>query len=306
MSPEALLAVDTAPHLSSVSDDVWDDGYNCAYSADGSKLLDAENFPNEVVVRPGCRILCDGVFAFQDYMAENDHFGKPVPEEERASYLDKVKLPDTLTHIGREAFRECAWLRSIRLPKNLAVIGPEAFRACYELETIACPAALLSIGDRAFRGCSALKELALPKALRVVGDEAFFACANLEKLTFPASLVELRGAPFVETTGLVAVEVAGDNPAFMSNDGVLFSAAGLELLLFPAAKKTTEYVVPEGVATLPVGAFQTPRYLTQLTIPPSVTTIENGAIDRRLRLVVKNGSYAHRWATRNRRTFTTY
>ncbi|MBP5232503.1 MAG: glycoside hydrolase family 9 protein, partial [Planctomycetes bacterium] len=43
-----------------------------------------------------------------------------VPEEERASYLDKVKLPDTLTHIGREAFRECAWLRSIRLPKNLA------------------------------------------------------------------------------------------------------------------------------------------------------------------------------------------
>lgn len=188
MSPEALLAVDTAPHLSSVSDDVWDDGYNCAYSADGSKLLDAENFPNEVVVRPGCRILCDGVFAFQDYMAENDHFGKPVPEEERASYLDKVKLPDTLTHIGREAFRECAWLRSIRLPKNLAVIGPEAFRACYELETIACPAALLSIGDRAFADCFNLYHVRFNKGLRSIGAGAFQGCESLDELVLPAGL----------------------------------------------------------------------------------------------------------------------
>ena len=207
MSPEALLAVDTAPHLAAVTDDDWDADYNCAYSADGTKLLDAENFPDEVVVRPGCRILCDGVFAFQDYMAEHDHFGEPVPEEERASYLDKVKLPDSLTHIGREAFRECVWLRRIRLPKNLAVIGSEAFRACYELETIACPAALLSIGDRAFEDCVNLYHIRFNKGLRHIGECAFKGCESLEELILPAGLLSVGRDAFKGCTDLSALFV---------------------------------------------------------------------------------------------------
>ena len=202
MSAEELLLVDTAPHLSGVTDDEWDDEFNCAYSADGTKLLDAENFPEEVVVRPGCRILCDGVFAFQNYMAENDHFGAPVPEDERASYLEKVKLPDTLTHIGREAFRECVWLRSIRLPKNLAVIGAEAFRCCYELETVACPASLLSIGDGAFAECFNLYHVRFNKGLRHIGGHAFFGCESLEELILPAGLVSIGPDAFKGCTDL--------------------------------------------------------------------------------------------------------
>lgn len=207
MIPEDILSVDTAPHLDLVQDDEWDGDYNCAYSSDGSRLLDAENFPEEVVVRPGCRILCDGVFAFQDYMAERDHFGRPVPEEERQSFLDKVKLPDSLTHIGREVFRECTWLRSIRLPKSLRVIGDEAFRRCYELESISCPAALLSIGDGAFDECFNLYHVRFNKGLLRIGSRAFNGCESLSELILPAGIEYIGPDAFRGCSDLEAVLV---------------------------------------------------------------------------------------------------
>ena len=207
MCSDDILRVDTEARLSGVTDDVWDDEYNCAYSADGTKLLDAENFPEEVVVRPGCRVLCDGVFAFQDYMAVNDHPDGVIPEEERASFLEKVRLPESLTHIGREAFRECAWLRSIRLPKNLVSIGDGAFRACYELETVSCPAALLQIGDRAFEDCYNLYHVRFNKALRSIGARAFRGCEALEEIILPAGLASIGTDAFRGCSGLSAILV---------------------------------------------------------------------------------------------------
>ena len=138
MTLEEILRVPTAASPEDRADDVWDDENRCAvwddenrcaYSADGEKLLDAENFPSEVTVREGCRILCDGVFAFQDYMAEDRKIGEEIPLDERDSFLEKIHLPASLTHIGNAAFNECGLLESIRLPKGLLSIGEEAFCA---------------------------------------------------------------------------------------------------------------------------------------------------------------------------------
>ena len=122
-----VLRLDTSATEKDRGCDVWDNDNCCNYSADGTKLLDAENYPSEVHVKDGTKVICDGVFAFQPYMAEDRKIGEDIPEEERASFLDKIFLPPTVTHIGREAFRECGWLKSIRLPKDLIFIGDGAF-----------------------------------------------------------------------------------------------------------------------------------------------------------------------------------
>ena len=83
MTLEQILRVPTAAAPEDRAEDVWDDENRCSYSADGEKLLDAENFPPEVAVREGCRILCDEAFAFQDYMAEDRIIGEEIPLEER-------------------------------------------------------------------------------------------------------------------------------------------------------------------------------------------------------------------------------
>lgn len=196
MTLDEILRTDTAAHLDLVRDDFWDAENCCAYSADGFRLLDAENFPSEVTVREGCRILCDWVFAFQDYMAENDHFGGEIPPEERASYLDKIKLPASITHIGKGAFLECGFLRSIRLPKGLLSIGDMAFKDCWELEGISCPAALVNIGERAFEDCFSLYNVRLNKGLRRLGPLAFHCCEELEEIDLPGGIEEIAPDAF--------------------------------------------------------------------------------------------------------------
>ncbi len=87
---------------------------------------------------------------------------------ERASFLDKIFLPPTVTHIGREAFRECGWLKSIRLPKDLIFIGDGAFFGCWELRSVSCPAGLVAIGDGAFEECFSLNKVKFNKGLKAI------------------------------------------------------------------------------------------------------------------------------------------
>lgn len=182
------LRLDTSASVKDLECDVWDNDNCCNYSADGTRLLDAENFPGEVHVKDGVRIICDRVFAFQDYMAEDRKTGEEIPEDERASFLDKIQLPSTVTHIGREAFCECGWLRSIRLPKDLVFIGDGAFLKCFELRSLSCPAGLVAIGDGAFEECFSLSNVRLNKGLKAIGAGAFLACESLEEIVLPGGL----------------------------------------------------------------------------------------------------------------------
>ena len=190
MTLEEILLVPTVPSPEELAADVWDDDNRCSYSADGTRLLDAENFPSEVTVREGCRILCDGVFAFQDYMAEERKAGEEIPLDERNSFLEKVHLPSTLTHIGRAAFCECGFLESVRLPKNLLYIGEEAFCDCWNLEKVTIPASTRIIGPRAFQGCINLYQVRLGKGVEAIGEEAFDDCESLETILVPAGTLD--------------------------------------------------------------------------------------------------------------------
>lgn len=184
MTLEQILAVPTAPSKEELDRDLWD-GDNCvSYSADGKRLLDAENFPSEVTVREGCEVICDDVFAFQDYMA-GKRIGEEIPLEDRSSYLERITLPNSITHIGAAAFCECGELMKIKLPTSLLYIGPSAFADCWQLEKISLPASTKIIGPAAFQGCVNLYQVKLNKALEVIGEEAFDDCESLETIIIP-------------------------------------------------------------------------------------------------------------------------
>ncbi len=184
MTLEEILSVPTAPSQGDLDRDLWDDENCLNYSPDGKRLLDGENFPSEVTVREGCEVICDDVFAFQDYMALR-HIGEEIPLEERSSFLEKIKLPSTLTHIGKGAFAECGELLSIRFPAALQSIGESAFADCWQLEKITLPAGTRAIGARAFQGCINLFQVRLGKALEFVGEDAFDDCESLETILIP-------------------------------------------------------------------------------------------------------------------------
>lgn len=197
--PETLrnaLAVKTAATEAELASDDWDSENNCSYSADGTRLLDAENFPDEVTVREGARIICDNVFSFQDYMAEDRPIGSDIPEDERVSFLDKIHLPSTVEHIGEATFKECGWLRRIALPTSLLTIRDNAFYGCWELKQIGLPARLLSLGEGAFCECFSLEKIRLNKGLMVIGTGAFAFCESLKEITLPKGIIAIGADVF--------------------------------------------------------------------------------------------------------------
>ncbi len=188
MTLEQILSVPTAPSPEELARDIWD-GDNCvSYSADGKRLLDAENFPSEITVREGCEVICDDAFAFQDYMAGRK-MGEEIPLEERSSYLEKISLPPSVTHIGAAAFCECGELIKIKLPAGLLSIGASAFADCWQLEKITLPAGTRVIGPGAFQGCINLYQIKLNKALEVIGEDAFDDCESLENILIPHGML---------------------------------------------------------------------------------------------------------------------
>ena len=189
MTLEQILSVPTAPSPEELARDIWD-GDNCvSYSADGKRLLDAENFPSEVTVQDGCEVICDEAFAFQDYMA-GLKIGEEIPLEERSSYLETIHLPDSVTHIGSAAFSECGELIKIKLPRNLLSIGASAFMDCWQLEKITLPAGTRVIGPGAFQGCINLYQIKLNKALEAIGEDAFDDCESLETIIIPHGMLD--------------------------------------------------------------------------------------------------------------------
>ena len=125
------------------------------------------------------------------------------------------------------------------------------------------------IGAAAFSGCASLTKIELPQGVREIGSNAFAGCSALTTITLPASLETLRAA-FDGCSALAEIAVAPGNKNFRSVDGVLFSADGKTLLLYPTAKATTEYAIPDGTERIASSAFRDCASLTAIAFPASV------------------------------------
>ncbi|MDR3050385.1 MAG: leucine-rich repeat domain-containing protein [Oscillospiraceae bacterium] len=103
--------------------------------------------------------------------------------------LDQVEvldIPDTVTEIGADAFRDCKNLRAVTIQSGskLKAIGFGAFRGCTSLKEVGLPDGLESIGPVAFLGCKNLQEIVLPGTLTAIGARAFEGC-SLQNVKVP-------------------------------------------------------------------------------------------------------------------------
>lgn len=97
-----------------------------------------------------------------------------------SSNLQYVKLPNTIRHIGVNAFKDSRKLKRVEGATKLKFIAVAAFKNCESLESIELPDTLLHIGNDAFMGCTSLKELYIPESVAQIGTGAFDNCPNLK------------------------------------------------------------------------------------------------------------------------------
>jgi hypothetical protein len=87
----------------------------------------------------------------------------------------KVILPSQVNKIGDGAFGCCHYLEKINLPEGLTEIGEEAFREDGELKEIQLPNSLKRIGWGAFILCRQLERLELSDSIEFIGKDAFYS-----------------------------------------------------------------------------------------------------------------------------------
>ena len=214
----------------------------------------------------------------------------------------EVKIPDGVTAISSSAFGSCGGITSVTIPDSVTYIEGNPFARCDALAEINVSPdhpvfyfsngaflnkntdtlinylqsndasayeitdGITSIGDDAFRNCTNLTSVTIPDSVMSIGSGAFAGCSGLTWISIPVGVTKINRGTFENCDNLAAV------------------------------------ILPIGVTSIKDAAFSGCAGLSFVNIPSSADTIANDAFNGcdQLKLMVKKGSYAERYASDKR------
>lgn len=169
----------------------------CLYTQTGNqlKLQLAPTAINEVTLNDNTVEICSGAF-----------YG---------SNIEHISMPDSITIIGTEAFKDCKQLRKATMSSNLERIQTGAFENCTKLKIVDIPS-IKYIHNNAFKNCTNLVSILFKNNLQSIGSNAFDGCTSLVSIVIPQNLKTLCGGTFANCTALENVYML--NTTFNATD----------------------------------------------------------------------------------------
>jgi hypothetical protein len=134
--------------------------------------------------------------------------------------LTNIIIPNSITSIGADAFRNCSDLTSLRLPSNLKSVGSGAFYRCSGLTSIRVPSAVTSIGKDAFRECIGLTSVTISSEEISIEESAFSGCTSLASVTISSGVSALSDSVFYNCIGLQELYLQNLTPPIMGVDAL--------------------------------------------------------------------------------------
>ena len=202
----------------------------------------------------------------------------------KVRYAGDIIIPDEVeydgttyqvTEIGTEAFAMAEEMTSIHIGANIKTIGMVAFFNCKKLSEITIPANVRTIYHAAFMTCSGLSEITIEEGVRTIYGGCFSGC-GFETIKLPASLTTVENGIIASCPNLKKIEVAEGNTILKADDnGILYNISGNTIMQYPAGRNTKEYTIPEEVTTLYESSFEGANYITKLTLPTTLKTIQD-------------------------------
>lgn len=102
----------------------------------------------------------------------------------------EIKIPESVTNIGEEAFEYCQNVTSIIIPESVTNIGRVAFESCENLTSVIIPQGVTQIEESTFAGCSSLKSVTIPKTVTSIDQSAFDTSVDLTIFCYKDSAAE--------------------------------------------------------------------------------------------------------------------
>lgn len=197
--------------------------------------------------------------------------------------LVRVTLPNAMTSIGGNAFAGCNSLTDITLPETVVSINSSAFERCTSLPSINLEN-IKTIGAHAFRNCISFTSVTISDNTTTIGKAAFWNCRNIESVSIGKNVTSIGEGEYIgsgsfdECNSVTAFEVDSDNQ-YYSNDeyGALLNKDQTVLMNYPLGNTRTNYIMPDSVTTIQIGAFYECQNLTTLTFSSSLRKIKGSA-----------------------------
>ena len=156
---------------------------------------------------------------------------------------------------------------------GVANIGDNAFYLCQALRNVTISNSVTHIGNWAFDGCNFLTSVDIPEGVVSIGVRAFCSC-SFTNILIPSSVTNIEDGAFYDCYPLKSIAVSTDNPAYSSEDGILFNKDRTEIVAYPQNRSGNSYGIPENVTSVRNYAFSlASQRLKTISIPDSVTYI---------------------------------
>lgn len=123
------------------------------------------------------------------------------------SKISSIKIPNSVTSIGENAFAYCDSLISITIPNSVNSIGDWAFAYCNALTSITIPDGVTSIGAWMFYSCDSLTSVVLPNGVTSLEKACFSKCRALSSITIPLSLTSIGSMAFYNCKSLSSIAI---------------------------------------------------------------------------------------------------
>ncbi len=174
-------------------------------------------------------------------------------------YLISIKVPDSVTFIGLEAFANCESLTSINvsennahysdvdgvlldkdktallqypigktdsiytIPSSVKNICDWAFAHCISLTSIDIPSSVTWISEGAFAGCKSLTSIEIPNSVTGIGEAAFQNCTSLVSIKIPNSVTYIDYLVFYKCENLTIYGISGSYAeSYANKNGIPF------------------------------------------------------------------------------------
>jgi len=126
--------------------------------------------------------------------------------------IKEIKLPTNLVYLGGGVFYNCRSLKSIEIPDSVTYIGGEAFRNAFSLEKVKLSNQITEIKGSTFENCSSLESIVIPDSVTRIGGHAFYDCSSLSEVTFTkySNLNEIGSSAFRKCSRLYTIYLPSD------------------------------------------------------------------------------------------------
>lgn len=178
--------------------------------------------------------------------------------------LETVSIPSTVSTIGNSAFARNDQIRTLTIPSGVKTVGNSAFEDCSSLLNVTIGDTVTSIGAEAFYECGSLSNIKIPNSVTTVGRDAFAYTSDYNKQAGPEIYIDKWVVNCLDSTENLAVKIKSGTKGIAD-----YAFADKEFVISAS--------IPSGVVTVGSNAFYYCTALSQLTLPDTLTTINDYA-----------------------------